>query len=221
VELVVNNTSIIKHSNSSAIGRAIVGGVLFGGVGAIIGGTTGTVYSSDIVRNIAILVIIDNQSFRFDLLSGVSTPVGSELHSVLMDRGKAMCESFKILLNGAANIQRSQPIKLLTAKDFTVYDELCLPENTQWCYSYDPIGQEPICDILGYPDFPGFPPKDLKPSPIEKLIEKFGNNCVQLFNGEIHDLDSVICGSKQECIDGYNGLKEVWNKMIGYKTNIT
>ena len=41
VEQIKNGITIYKKSNSSTIGRALVGGVLAGGAGAVIGGTTG------------------------------------------------------------------------------------------------------------------------------------------------------------------------------------
>ncbi|WP_139785622.1 hypothetical protein [Cytobacillus gottheilii] len=41
VELVIDDTVAYQSSLSSAVGRAVVGGVLAGGVGAVIGGVTG------------------------------------------------------------------------------------------------------------------------------------------------------------------------------------
>ncbi len=40
VQIIEDNQVINKVSNSSMIGRALVGGVLTGGVGAVIGGNT-------------------------------------------------------------------------------------------------------------------------------------------------------------------------------------
>ena len=55
-EIIEDNTTIMK----GGIGRAIVGGVLAGGVGAIVG--TGTRGSSDVVKNLAIRIITNDIS---------------------------------------------------------------------------------------------------------------------------------------------------------------
>ena len=43
VDISENGNSVFQKSTSSAVGRALVGGVLLGGVGAVIGGIAGWV----------------------------------------------------------------------------------------------------------------------------------------------------------------------------------
>jgi len=66
-EIIEDNTTIMK----GGIGRAVVGGVLAGGVGAIVG--AGTRGSSDVVRNLAIRIItndISNSLVMITLIAG-------------------------------------------------------------------------------------------------------------------------------------------------------
>ncbi|KST93230.1 hypothetical protein LKF67_0974 [Lactococcus lactis subsp. lactis] len=54
VEIIEDNQVINKVSNSSMIGRAVVGGVLTGGVGAIIGGHTAKSKTTKVVKEISL-----------------------------------------------------------------------------------------------------------------------------------------------------------------------
>lgn len=57
VEVIEDNDSIIKTSTSNMVGRAIVGGALVGGVGAVIGGTTASKTSKQIVNRIIMRIM--------------------------------------------------------------------------------------------------------------------------------------------------------------------
>ncbi|MDP1329531.1 hypothetical protein Q6280_28550, partial [Klebsiella pneumoniae] len=54
VEIIEDNQVINKVSNSSMIGRAVVGGVLTGGVGAIIEGHTAKSKTTKVVKEISL-----------------------------------------------------------------------------------------------------------------------------------------------------------------------
>ena len=60
VELIVDDAVEYKSSLSSSTGRAIVGGVLAGGVGAIIGGVTGKKNTSKVVHRIELILSYRN-----------------------------------------------------------------------------------------------------------------------------------------------------------------
>jgi hypothetical protein len=55
-ELTIDDETNFKTSVAGAAGRAIVGGVLAGGVGAIIGGVTGKKQGSTVVKNMNLII---------------------------------------------------------------------------------------------------------------------------------------------------------------------
>lgn len=72
-ELQLDGKTIQKHSSSSTIGRAIIGGAIAGGAGAIIGGTTGKVKNEKKVNSIDLKIImndINNPVYKINCLSG-------------------------------------------------------------------------------------------------------------------------------------------------------
>lgn len=78
-EIVVDNETTLKQSTSGTVGRAILGGVLTGGVGAIIGGVTGAKKQKETIQNIDLKIIIDdsmNPIFKVNFFSG-NTPKNS------------------------------------------------------------------------------------------------------------------------------------------------
>ncbi|MFJ7698661.1 hypothetical protein [Lysinibacillus fusiformis] len=59
IEIVEDGVSITRSSRRSQLGGALRGGVLAGGVGAIIGGTTGTKTTTETVKTIDILITVN------------------------------------------------------------------------------------------------------------------------------------------------------------------
>ncbi|EJR61571.1 hypothetical protein IIO_03024 [Bacillus cereus VD115] len=58
-ELRIDNNTEYRASVSSAAGRAVIGGVLFGGLGAIIGGVTGKKNSTTLVHKATLTIYYD------------------------------------------------------------------------------------------------------------------------------------------------------------------
>lgn len=59
-EVFIDGNSISKTSRKSQLGGALVGGVVLGGVGAIIGGLSGAKTSSEMVSKIELRIIVNN-----------------------------------------------------------------------------------------------------------------------------------------------------------------
>lgn len=59
-EVIIDNHTITKTARGSQIGGAVVGGVLLGGIGAIIGGLSGTKGSFDQVKHMDIKLTVNN-----------------------------------------------------------------------------------------------------------------------------------------------------------------
>lgn len=67
-ELIKDGETIYKKSTTRAIGGAIIGGVVSGGVGAIIGGLSGSAKEKEKINSIDIKIVlkdIDEPNFRF------------------------------------------------------------------------------------------------------------------------------------------------------------
>jgi hypothetical protein len=64
-EIVIDGNTIVKTSATSAIGRAVVGGVLTGGVGAVIGGVTGKKSHNEVVKKIDLKICVNDSSNPF------------------------------------------------------------------------------------------------------------------------------------------------------------
>ncbi len=60
VELLENGKSIITTSGASMVGRAIVGGIALGGLGAAVGGVTSKKEQEDVITEISLKFIINN-----------------------------------------------------------------------------------------------------------------------------------------------------------------
>lgn len=61
-ELLVDGNELVRTSRTSQIGGAILGGIIAGGVGAIIGGLSGSKTSTQKVKNISLLVVVNDSS---------------------------------------------------------------------------------------------------------------------------------------------------------------
>lgn len=63
VEYIVNEDTVASRSTLNTIGRAVVGGVLAGGVGAIVGGLSGKTKTESKISKIAVKVLIRDLDF--------------------------------------------------------------------------------------------------------------------------------------------------------------
>ena len=107
-----------KTSNASMLGRAVVGGILLGGVGAVIGGATAKKTGStaettntttkDVVNSISLKLLLNNTStplLSIPFLSGQITKNSYEYTNVYS--GIERCEALiKVLIARATNVQR-------------------------------------------------------------------------------------------------------------------
>lgn len=60
VEIIENGNSISKTSTTSLAGRALLGGLILGGVGAVIGGITAKKETLDNIKQITLKVVVNN-----------------------------------------------------------------------------------------------------------------------------------------------------------------
>lgn len=62
-EIVEDGHSILKSSRTSQLGSALIGGIALGGVGAIVGGLTGKKKNVDKVKNVDLVVVVNDMSY--------------------------------------------------------------------------------------------------------------------------------------------------------------
>lgn len=82
VELIENGQTITRTSRGSQIAGVAVGGALLGGVGAVIGGLSGSTTSSDTIKNVDLKIVVNDFKKPFHklrMLDSVLDMNGSEL----------------------------------------------------------------------------------------------------------------------------------------------
>jgi fructose-specific phosphotransferase system IIC component len=67
-----------ESRTSGGLGRAIAGGVLFGGVGAIVGGITGGKKTKTIVKSMKIKITLNSLETPVVLLTLINTPIKTD-----------------------------------------------------------------------------------------------------------------------------------------------
>lgn len=82
-ELIENGESITK----GGLGRAVAGGLLFGGVGAVVGGVTGRKKSKEVCKSLRLRVSIKNAHTNIVYINFITseTKMGSFIYNVSMD----------------------------------------------------------------------------------------------------------------------------------------
>ena len=102
VELLVDDSvTISKHSTMDTIGGAVIGGVLAGGVGAIIGGGSGDVTSTTQVHSIKVHVVVRNQktaSFSIECCEE-SCVKGSALYNKFYNKARDIMDNISLAID--------------------------------------------------------------------------------------------------------------------------
>lgn len=81
VELVIDDSVAYKTSLASSAGRAVVGGVLVGGVGAIIGGVTGKKNGKKVVHKIELILSFDTPNNPYAKVTFLDSKQGEDIFS--------------------------------------------------------------------------------------------------------------------------------------------
>jgi len=118
-EIVVDGQTITKQSGT--IGRSIVGGVLAGGAGAIIGGTTGSTISNEKINSILVKITINdtiNPVFKIIFLN-----VPTEKRSPAYDISFSTAERLHGIIAGIIK-QADLDMSKTSNKSLTISDEL-------------------------------------------------------------------------------------------------
>jgi hypothetical protein len=94
VEIVVNGVSVSKIGRGSQLFGAVMGGLAFGGVGAIVGGMSGTTVARTHLTHLTLRVTVDDPVAPVHYVSFYhsDTPTGDEATGFLVTQCKATAE---------------------------------------------------------------------------------------------------------------------------------
>ncbi|WP_417467436.1 ribosomal protein L7/L12 [Maricaulis sp.] len=103
VEIAKNNSAMVQTNRGSQLLGAAVGGVMFGGAGALVGGLTGSSRSNDRLKSLSIKIIVDdpgapNHSILF---FESPEPKGSDPSGIIVTQSSKDIERFHALLLNA------------------------------------------------------------------------------------------------------------------------
>ncbi|MEK4532096.1 SHOCT domain-containing protein [Solibacillus sp. FSL K6-1554] len=75
-EIIEDGNTVSNTSRTSQIGGAIIGGVLAGGVGAIIGGLSGESTSQQEIKRVDLKIVVDNTTNPVHIINFLFEPIG-------------------------------------------------------------------------------------------------------------------------------------------------
>lgn len=93
-ELLENGNTVI---NKSGVGRALVGGILFGGVGAIVGGVTGKKTMTTNIKSIKIKIITKDNKFHFISLLNTKVKNTSIIYKVAYENAQKILSKLDMI----------------------------------------------------------------------------------------------------------------------------
>lgn len=100
-EIIENGESVTKVSRGSQIGRAVAGGVLLGGVGAVIGGLTAKTKSHEKIKSLVLEIIVSDMSNPIERMHIINSPVDKNGADYQMAFNDARCALgiIKVIVN--------------------------------------------------------------------------------------------------------------------------
>lgn len=98
---------------SGGLGRAVVAGALFGGVGAVVGGTTGSKKSKTIVKNMYIRIVLNDAWVKTSTITIVNSEVkkGSLLYAPFQALADQLVSAFELI---TASAESARPVTDVT-----------------------------------------------------------------------------------------------------------
>lgn len=128
VEIIEDGETITKTSSSSQIGRALIGGVMLGGAGAIIGGLSGTKKNIDKIKSLDLKLIINDTTSPVRTINIWKSKNGESKESIAFKTAYANANEwfslFKVIINQANDNTDISEKKDDTLIKLSVADEL-------------------------------------------------------------------------------------------------
>lgn len=117
--IVEDGNQITKTSRTSQVGGALIGGLALGGIGAVIGGLSGSKKSSNKVNNISIEITINDTVQPIYKISFLDLEVkqGDILYNAAMQEAKHWHSLINVLIKQADAADKEQEVKNNNAND--------------------------------------------------------------------------------------------------------
>lgn len=125
-ELVVDGETLTKSVRSNQVAGAIVGGVLLGGVGAVIGGLSGTKRSEELISSILVQILVnDTQNPRqeIEFVYG-ECKKGTQSYQDAMDKAKQLSAMLEVIIKREESGQADREAEPVGDYEFDMYYEL-------------------------------------------------------------------------------------------------
>jgi hypothetical protein len=113
--IIEDGQDLTTTSRSSQVGRALVGAVLAGGVGAIIGGAGATQEHKTEVNSITLKIVVNdikNPSFPIEFLTENTTTKGSDSYKFAMNNATRCHDTISVIIRQADEIDNKVSPKL-------------------------------------------------------------------------------------------------------------
>ncbi|QTB24557.1 SHOCT domain-containing protein [Lysinibacillus sphaericus] len=94
IEIMVDGVSVTKTSRGSQVGGALVGGLLAGGVGAIIGGTSGSKTTTEDIKQINLLITVNDIQNPIYIINFFSTDVDTVVNNINHKDAMMVCKEW-------------------------------------------------------------------------------------------------------------------------------
>lgn len=113
-ELLENGGSV----SSGGLGRAVAGGILLGGVGAVVGGLSAG--RSSVVNNLQVKITtkdIDRPAVYIDLIKGTSFKTNSTTYKLLFKKAQDIMSTLSVIVNGEQELTSATATKTNNSSD--------------------------------------------------------------------------------------------------------
>lgn len=110
IDISEDGTSVFNKSTSSVVGRALVGGLLFGGVGAVVGGVTGKSKEKKTLNSYKVTIQLSDINNPTHEIEFVTDPIesGTTVGDEMMKQIKACANKLKSVLTAIIKVNEIQ-----------------------------------------------------------------------------------------------------------------
>jgi hypothetical protein len=112
--IIEDGETVTKTSSSSLIGRAMAGGVLFGGIGAVVGGLTGEKIANEKIYKATLSIVFDDLDYPIRevnfLNSNMLVDRNSELYRIVFDELNRWHKTISVIIKRNENELNSKSV---------------------------------------------------------------------------------------------------------------
>lgn len=131
-EIIEDGRTTVKKSTSGTIGRALLGGLLAGGVGAIIGGVTSSAKVQEKINRISVRIIVNDPNHPSWEIFYLNSIFGEQKGSYLYNRAMISARNVHAMLSGFIQIgEQMREVKTQVAAQQVILQSSILEPTKQ------------------------------------------------------------------------------------------